>query len=195
MGNNEFVQFQIRLILNSLLCWRRRLSEEKAMPPQEVLILAMSKMRSGICTAGMTTERDAVDRPALGAPRARVRHALARRPDRRERSPAAMRRRGRTEPALAAPRPAARRGLGDGFHPLPASPGSPAGRRAPRQLSRAASRPRAGRRAHSPHALAVPGAAGVCAGAFFVGRLFGQVRGAHELVLLARRPGQDQASR
>lgn len=30
------------------------------MPVQEVLILAMSKMRSGICATGMTTERDAV---------------------------------------------------------------------------------------------------------------------------------------
>jgi hypothetical protein len=30
------------------------------MPVREVLILAMSRMRSGICTAGMTTERDAV---------------------------------------------------------------------------------------------------------------------------------------
>jgi len=30
------------------------------MPAREVLILAMSKMRSGICTAGLTTERDAV---------------------------------------------------------------------------------------------------------------------------------------
>jgi len=30
------------------------------MPVREVLILAMSRMRSGICMAGMTTERDAV---------------------------------------------------------------------------------------------------------------------------------------
>ena len=30
------------------------------MPVQQILILAMSKMRSGICTAGMTAERDAV---------------------------------------------------------------------------------------------------------------------------------------
>lgn len=30
------------------------------MPVREVLILAMSRMQSGICTAGMTTERDAV---------------------------------------------------------------------------------------------------------------------------------------
>ena len=30
------------------------------MPVREVLILAMSRMRSGICTAGMTTERDTV---------------------------------------------------------------------------------------------------------------------------------------
>jgi len=30
------------------------------MPVQEILILAMSRMRSGICAAGMTTERDTV---------------------------------------------------------------------------------------------------------------------------------------
>jgi len=30
------------------------------MPVREVLILAMSRMRSGICAAGMTTERDTV---------------------------------------------------------------------------------------------------------------------------------------
>ena len=30
------------------------------MPVEQVLILAMSRMRSGICTAGLTTERDAV---------------------------------------------------------------------------------------------------------------------------------------
>jgi len=35
-------------------------SEEDVMPVQEVLVLAMTYMRSGICTAGFTQERDAV---------------------------------------------------------------------------------------------------------------------------------------